>query len=60
MNTIRSHRIILNTLVRDCPVFMVLLWAILNATHVSVCTYKGTPWKSDYNHAGLKIKLIKP
>ena len=35
MNTIRSRGIMLNTLVRDCPVFMVLLWAILNATLAS-------------------------
>ena len=42
MNTIRSRGIMLNTLVRDCPVFMVLLWAILNATHVAVCGHNGT------------------
>jgi len=39
MNTIRSRGIMLNTLVRDCPVFMVLLWAILNATLVLTRAY---------------------
>jgi len=40
MNTIRSRRIMLNTLVRDCPVFMVLLWAILNATLLFAYAFK--------------------
>ena len=43
MNTIRSRGIMLNSLVRDYPVFMVLLWAILNPTDVAVWDTKGPP-----------------
>ena len=45
MNTIRSRGIMLNSLVRDYPVFMVLLWAILNPTLDVAHEYKGYPWR---------------